>query len=63
MIKLIATDMDGTWLTDQKTYDQELFLQEFQIMQKKELSLLLLAEISLKIYIRDFHKWPINYST
>lgn len=35
MIKLIATDMDGTWLTDQKTYDQELFLQEFQIMQKK----------------------------
>ena len=35
MIKLIATDMDGTWLTDQKTYDQELFLQEFRIMQKR----------------------------
>lgn len=35
MIKLIATDMDGTWLTDQKTYDEELFLREFAVMQKR----------------------------
>ena len=34
MIKLIATDMDGTWLTDQKDYDKELFLREFAEMQK-----------------------------
>ncbi len=25
MIKLIATDMDGTFLTDDKTYDKPLF--------------------------------------
>lgn len=35
MIKLIATDMDGTWLTDQKDYDKELFLREFAEMQKQ----------------------------
>ena len=30
MIKLIATDMDGTWLKENKTYDKELFEKEFQ---------------------------------
>ncbi|RMC50283.1 HAD family phosphatase [Lactobacillus sp. ESL0263] len=35
MIKLIATDMDGTWLTDEKTYDEELFLREFALMQEQ----------------------------
>ncbi|WEV40702.1 HAD family hydrolase [Lactobacillus sp. ESL0681] len=37
MIKLIATDMDGTWLTDEKTYDEELFLREFKIMQERDI--------------------------
>lgn len=37
MIKLIATDMDGTWLTDAKTYDEELFLREFTIMQQRNI--------------------------
>lgn len=27
--------MDGTWLTDQKDYDKELFLREFAEMQKQ----------------------------
>ncbi|BDR60517.1 HAD family hydrolase [Lactobacillus xylocopicola] len=35
MIKLIATDMDGTWLTDEKTYDEDLFLREFALMQEQ----------------------------
>ncbi|WEV70185.1 HAD family hydrolase [Lactobacillus sp. ESL0785] len=37
MIKLIATDMDGTWLTDAKTYDVDLFLREFKIMQERDI--------------------------
>ncbi|MDF7682690.1 HAD family hydrolase [Lactobacillus sp. ESL0679] len=37
MIKLIATDMDGTWLTDAKTYDVDLFLREFKIMQERNI--------------------------
>lgn len=36
MIKLIASDMDGTWLNDEKDYDQALFLREFKIMQKQD---------------------------
>ena len=36
MIKLIATDMDGTWLREDKTYDKELFEKEFQIITPKE---------------------------
>ena len=30
MIKLIATDMDGTWLKADKTYDHELFEKDFK---------------------------------
>ena len=33
MIKLIATDMDGTWLKADKTYDHELFEKDFKLMQ------------------------------
>ena len=33
MIKLIATDMDGTWLRE----DKELFEKEFQIMQDRDI--------------------------
>ena len=37
MIKLIATDMDGTWLNDDKDYDRELFKREFQEMHKRDI--------------------------
>lgn len=35
MIKLIAVDMDGTWLRDDKSYDHALFLKEYKIMQEQ----------------------------
>ena len=37
MIKLIATDMDGTWLNDDKDYDRELFKREFLEMRKRDI--------------------------
>lgn len=37
MIKLIASDMDGTWLNDEKDYDRKLFLREFKIMQEQDI--------------------------
>lgn len=37
MIKLIATDMDGTWLDSKKEYDHDLFLKEFKIMQERKI--------------------------
>ena len=36
MIKLIATDMDGTWLKADKTYDHKLFEKDFKLMQEKD---------------------------
>lgn len=37
MIKLIATDMDGTWLNDDKDYDREIFKREFKEMRKRDI--------------------------
>ncbi|MBD5429567.1 HAD family hydrolase [Lactobacillus sp.] len=37
MIKLIATDMDGTWLKDDKTYNKKLFAKAFELMQKNNI--------------------------
>lgn len=36
MIKLIATDMDGTWLNDHQDYDRELYQKELTLMQEKD---------------------------
>lgn len=38
MIKLIATDMDGTWLNDHQDYDRKLFKKEFALMQEQGIS-------------------------
>ncbi|MDO4912262.1 MAG: HAD family hydrolase [Lactobacillus sp.] len=35
-VKLVATDMDGTWLTDEKTYDHDLFMKSFKLMQEQD---------------------------
>ncbi len=32
-IKLIAVDMDGTFLSDQKTYNRERFMAQYQQMK------------------------------
>lgn len=36
MTKLIAVDMDGTFLNDNKTYDKEKFTKIYQELEKKE---------------------------
>lgn len=38
MIKMIITDMDGTWLRPDKTYDQELFKKIFKLMKKRNIN-------------------------
>lgn len=37
MIKLIATDMDGTWLNDHQGYDHDLFAKEFKLMKERDI--------------------------
>ncbi|MDU6924355.1 Cof-type HAD-IIB family hydrolase [Franconibacter helveticus 513] len=36
-IKLIAVDMDGTFLNDKKTYDKERFLQQYRALKEKDI--------------------------
>lgn len=38
-IKLIAVDMDGTFLSDQKTYNRERFMAQYQQMKAKAFAL------------------------
>lgn len=38
-IKLIAVDMDGTFLSDQKTYNRERFMAQYQQMKSTRNSL------------------------
>jgi len=35
-IKLIAVDMDGTFLSDQKTYNRERFMAQYQQMKAQD---------------------------
>ena len=37
MIKLIAVDMDGTFLRDDKSYDEEKFSGIYQKLEKKDI--------------------------
>lgn len=37
MLKLIATDMDGTWLNDKKEFDHKLFKKIFNILQERNI--------------------------
>ena len=38
MIKLLATDMDGTWLTSKKTYDHAKFARIMQLCREQGIS-------------------------
>ncbi|WP_242542924.1 hypothetical protein [Vagococcus fluvialis] len=46
MIKLVAVDMDGTFLNGQKEYNKKRFMAIYETM-KEILSLLLLVETSI----------------
>lgn len=57
MTKLIAVDMDGTFLNDNKTYDKEKFTKIYQELERILNSLLLVVInitslfLSLKIFL------------
>lgn len=38
-IKLIAVDMDGTFLSDQKTYNRDRFMAQYQHMKRQAFAL------------------------
>ncbi|WP_297817833.1 Cof-type HAD-IIB family hydrolase [uncultured Lactobacillus sp.] len=59
MIKLIATDMDGTWLKANKTYDHELFKKDFDLMKNNNIKFVI---ASGNQYENIFARFPKEYS-
>lgn len=57
MTKLIAVDMDGTFLRDDKSYDEEKFAKIYQELEKETLYSQLLVVINiikLLLSLRNF---------
>lgn len=60
MTKLIAVDMDGTFLRDDKSYDKEKFAEIYQELKKETLSSRLqvvINTIKLFLSLRIFLMW------
>lgn len=57
MTKLIAVDMDGTFLNDNKTYDKEKFTKIYQELERKNIKFTVASGnqyyqlVSLKIFL------------
>lgn len=56
MIKLIATDMDGTWLNSKKEYDLDKFKQIMDLAREKGSSSSSPAATSMKTWLPVFRK-------
>ncbi len=53
-VKVIVTDMDGTFLNDAKTYNQPRFMAQYQELKSAALSSLSPAVISITSLFRSF---------
>lgn len=53
-VKVIVTDMDGTFLNDAKTYNQPRFMAQYQELKSTALSSLSPAVISITSLFRSF---------
>lgn len=53
-VKVIVTDMDGTFLNDAKTYNHERFMAQYQELKSEVLSSLSPAVISITSLFRSF---------
>lgn len=53
-VKVIVTDMDGTFLSDAKTYNNERFMVQYQELKSAALSSLSPAVISITSLFRSF---------
>lgn len=59
MIKLIASDMDGTFLSDDKTYDIDRFVEQLKFMQEKGIKFVA-ASGNKKIHLQEILKVPLE---
>ncbi|AND79288.1 Cof-type HAD-IIB family hydrolase [Streptococcus pantholopis] len=56
-VKIIATDMDGTFLTNKKTYDKALFNRLFLLCQEKEIKFVAASGNQYRQIIQQFPDW------
>lgn len=64
-IKMIATDMDGTFLRDNKKYDVDRFKKQLDFMQKKDIHFVAASGNSYDLLARYFkpvlNEYPIDF--
>ena len=63
-IKLIAVDMDGTFLTDKKTYNRERFLEQFKVLKSQGIRFVVASGnqyYKLRSYFEDIDAGDIAY--
>ncbi|EEJ41595.1 hypothetical protein HMPREF0555_1788 [Leuconostoc mesenteroides subsp. cremoris ATCC 19254] len=65
-IQLIATDLDGTFLTDDKKFDQALFRNVLRELNKKHIQFTIATGVHqerINILFKDFLNEPLNFVT
>lgn len=59
-IKLIAVDMDGTFLSDQKTYNRERFMAQYRQMKEQGIRFVVASGNQYYQLISFFPNWPVR---
>lgn len=59
-IKLIAVDMDGTFLSDQKTYNRERFMAQYRQMKERGIRFVVASGNQYYQLISFFPNWPVK---
>ncbi len=59
-IKLIAVDMDGTFLSDQKTYNRERFMAQYRQMKEQGIRFVVASGNQYYQLISFFLNWPVK---
>lgn len=53
-VKVIVTDMDGTFLNDVKTYNQPRFMAQYQELKKRGIEFVVASVISITSLFHSF---------
>ena len=65
-IQLIATDLDGTFLTDDKKFDQTLFRRVLSQLKRQNIAFAIATGVHqerINVIFKDFLNEPINFVT
>ncbi|MFR0771997.1 MAG: HAD hydrolase family protein [Limosilactobacillus pontis] len=60
MIRAVATDIDGTFLTNQRDYDRQRFAQVYSAMNSRDIRFIVASGDQYYFLRSLFQIWPIN---